>query len=162
MKSRDPDDFMGDSESGPDADDLTVMGKLELSAMTGLLPKDIDKLLREGLPTYGERGKGKAVKFNCPDVVRWLLTRQGGSIETAKRRREEATARKREAEANNLEGSHVRLDLVEELIKAGMVALRAELLSIPARLPVNVRGAVQAEIESAINRFKIDTPKKKQ
>lgn len=160
--ARDEDDIFGDDEPSElqDSDsDLTIQDKHGLSLLTGLLIKDIEKLLREGLPVHGRRTKGRAVQFNVPIVIQWLLQRSGGNIETAKRRREEATARKREAEANNLEGTHVPITLVEDMIQNQMAELRSGFLSIPARVPSGARALVQREIESTINRFSIELPK---
>lgn len=153
-ESDDPFEFEPDDD--PLAADVTVMDKHGLARFLGMPLKDIDKALRDGLPTHGERVRGAALLFSVPDCVRWLLERAGGSIEAAKRRSLEAVARKREAEADKLESRYVEAELVESAIRDGIAKLQAELMSIPARVPLEVRELVEAELHAAINRLSLE------
>src|ERR1043166_3324945 len=89
-------------------DDPTITDRAGLAALTGLAPKEIDRALREGLPTL-PRKRGVPTKFSVPAVVQWLLAQQGDSLESAKRRSLQATARKREVEAGRMEGELIPL-----------------------------------------------------
>lgn len=137
---------------GP-ATDPTVVDKHGLATFLGMTLKDIDRLLRDGLPIHGERRRGAAARFRVPAVVQWLLARRADPMDAAKRRSIEAVARKREAEAGKLEDRFVEIDVVESAIKDGVAKFQAELMSIPARCPPDVRDVVKVEIAGAINRL---------
>lgn len=136
------------------ADALTA-DKAALAAITGLTPRAIDRLRRDGLPTLPLR-KGAPLAFHVPAVVQWLLARDGDSMDGAKRRMTEATARKREVEAARLEGRFVDIETVESVIRDQVAKLQSELAAIPARLPVAVRALAAAEIQAAVNRLAFD------
>lgn len=142
----------GKPTDAPDADS-TIADKAGLARFLGVPPKEIDKLLREGLPVHGERRRGVPAQFSVPACVQWLLARNGDTIEAAKRRQALAVARKREAEAGRLEDQFIRIEIIEATIRDSVAKFQAELESIPARLPPEVRDAVTAEIHGAINRL---------
>lgn len=133
--------------------DPTVTDKHGLAAMLGVAPKDVDRMIREGLPTFGERTRGAALQFRVPDCVRWLVGQQGDALSAAKLRQMEATAAKREAEAARIEGRFVDIAVVEDVIRDQVARLQGELLAIPERLPPDAREAARAEIHGAINRL---------
>lgn len=139
----------------PDAPaaDPTVVDKHGLAAFLGMSLKDIDRMLREGLPIHGARRRGVAVRFRVPDCAQWMLARVGASAEATKRRIELATARKRESEANKLDDLFVEIAEVETAIKDNVARFQSELEAIPMRLPAEVRDVAQAEIDAAVNRL---------
>lgn len=136
----------------------TIVDKHRLSDLTGLTLKQIDVATRDGMPTHGERARGRSVMYRVPDCVQWLLERAGNAMEAAKQRQLEAVARKREAEASKMEGRLVDIETVEAAIRDGVAAWRSELLSLPARLPAEMQPAAKVEIESLINRLAIELP----
>jgi phage terminase Nu1 subunit (DNA packaging protein) len=133
--------------------DPTITDKTGLARFLGVAPKDVDRMLREGLPIRGERRRGVPAQFLVPACVQWMLARNGDTIEAAKRRQALAVARKREAEAGKLEDEFVRVEVVEATIRDSVAKFQAELESIPARLPAEVRDTVKTEIHAAINRL---------
>jgi len=147
-----PDDQDEWLEGGPAADSA-IVDKHGLAALTGFSLAEIDRLMRVGLPISGERRRGAAMRFSVPAAVQWLIARQGDPMDEAKRRSIEATARKREAEASKLEDRFIDIEIIEAAIKDGVAKFQAELQSIPARLPPEVRELVKAEITGAINRL---------
>jgi phage terminase Nu1 subunit (DNA packaging protein) len=146
------DDDWLEGNSGP----ALIVDRADLAVLLGLAPKEIDRLIRDGLPTHGARRRGQPLMFKVPEVVRWLLSRGGDTLEEAKRKQALATARKREVEAGRMEGEYVLLKTVVRIIRDEVEKLRSELLTIPLRLPAEVRAAARAEVEGAINRLSFD------
>lgn len=144
-----------DDDAGPGL----IVDRHELGALTGFAPKEIDRLLREGLPTL-PRSRGVPTTFRVPDVIQWIMRRQeddGDTLDAAKRRERAAMARKRELEVAELERTRVPIDDVLAAITDGMARLQSEIGAIPNRLVVapEVRDAVRAEIAAAFSRLSI-------
>jgi phage terminase Nu1 subunit (DNA packaging protein) len=151
-----PDD---EFEDGP-AEGPFIVRKHGLAKVTGLTIEDLDTLVRKGCPTHGERKRGAQLVFDIRTAVPWIIgtLREAEGIEGAKQRQAMATARKREAEAEKLEGRLVDIETVEAAIRDGVAAWRSTFLAIPTRVPPEAREAVQGEIESAINSLAVDIP----
>jgi phage terminase Nu1 subunit (DNA packaging protein) len=142
------------------ASDPTVVDRYDLGVMIGMPPKDIDRALREGMPTHGRRARGAALKFRLPDVIRWLLRKRdqdGDTLESAKRKERAAMARRREIEVSKMEAELVPIADVEALITDQLARLQSELASIPVRLVATpeVRDVVRAEIQAAFGRLSL-------
>jgi hypothetical protein len=160
-----PTDTAGDLDDawleGGAADiDPTITDRHGLSVMIGIAPKDIDRALRDGMPTHGRRERGTPLQFSVPACVQWLLRKQdqgGATLEGAKHRERAAMARRREIEADKLEGRLVSIDEVEAAITDQVQKLQSELLAIPVRLvaPSEIRDAVKAEIVAAVGRLTV-------
>ena len=133
--------------------DPAVTDKPGLAKLLGAAPKEIDKMIRDGLPVHGERSRGVPIQFSVPACVQWMLARAGDSEAATKRRIDLAVARKREAEAGKLEDDFIETKIVETAIRDAVAKFQAELQAIPARLPPEVRELAKVEINGAINRL---------
>src|SRR5207237_691514 len=82
----------------------------------------------------GRAERGMARQFRRPDVVQSLLRKQeqdGDTLESAKRKERAAMARRREIEADRLEGRLVDIAEIEATITDQIQKLQSELLAIP-------------------------------
>jgi phage terminase Nu1 subunit (DNA packaging protein) len=139
-----------DFEGGP----ALIVSKRDLATLFGMVPKDIEAYVREGMPVHSkQRRSGSALKLCVPDCVQWLLRHGADPLDDAKRRSLEANARKREVEAAKMESKYVAVETVEEVIRDQVATFQSELQSLPARCPVDVRELVKLEVNAAINRL---------
>lgn len=131
---------------------VTGMTKDQLAEATGLNLREIDQLIRDGLP--GKRGKSRrdGWRFDLPAVFQWL--RDNDPMEAAKQRKADAEAKRLELANLKTEGAFYKTGEVHADIDDAMAALRSDLLSIPASLldqSEEVRAAVKVAIVAKIN-----------
>lgn len=147
-----PVDLSDEFEPAPD-DDPFIVRKHGLSLVTGLTGEELDHMVRKGCPVHGERKRGAQLVFDVRTAVPWIIAklRASDGVEAAKRRQADATARRAEAQAAKIAGELVPLDTIAAAFRDAAAVWRGELMSLPARCPVEAQPAVKDEVDRLIN-----------
>lgn len=142
---------------GDAADDAALLSKRELCDVTGWPPKQIDSYVRAGMPTVPGATTRAPTRFELAAVFRWFV---GFTAATADpmadlKKRKAVIALSREERRDREEaGQFYPRAAVHREIDEAMVALRNDLLTIPASLvdqPPDVRAAVKVAIVAKVN-----------
>ena len=117
-------------------------------------------MVRDGCQSRRSGAARSPLLFDPPAVVAWLIEQvrsefEEDSLDTAKRRERAAIARKREFEADELEGRLVDIHEVTRENQSHVAKLTNELLAISARVPASpeIQKLIHAELVAAINRL---------
>jgi phage terminase Nu1 subunit (DNA packaging protein) len=148
-------DFDSMDFEGPEPDPF-IVNKAGLASLTGLTIKQLDTLRREGLPTHAAARRGIELLFNVRTAFPWMLAKASekdelSPLDVARQRQAEAQARRIEAVADKITGELVSLETVTAAARDAAAVWRSELLSLPARCPVEAQTVVQAEVNRLIN-----------
>jgi phage terminase Nu1 subunit (DNA packaging protein) len=138
-----------------DDDDSRWRGltKAELCAATGLTLNQISKYTGEGMPGKAPRSRNQDWKFDLRDVFEWIASRSANPVEDAKRQNLQATARKRRAEADRIEGNLIQLDRVTTIFADARANFQSELVHVADQCPLECRDVVRGLHIAAINRL---------
>jgi len=138
----------------PEAD--AALSKHEFSRVTGLAPREIDALVRAGMPATPGPTSRAGFTFNLKAAIRWMADdqRTDDPLTVARQRKALAEAERLEIQNQKIAGSLVDADIVKSEIARNVAEWRSALLQIPLRLTAQspeVREAVGKEIEATIN-----------
>jgi phage terminase Nu1 subunit (DNA packaging protein) len=149
-------DDTADEFEGDGADTVPVRGltKAELATATGLAPKTIGKLVREGCPVTNGR-------FDLPTLVQWMVERienppEADALVKAREAKVKAETLALEMKTKKAAGQLVDIDQVRSDVVRSVAQMRQDFLDVPERLTaqtVEVRNAVRVEILGAFERF---------
>lgn len=115
----------------------------------------VDKWQREGCPVEGAGGRGRAFKFNLPDVLQWWQDREreNNSLSIEKATEAELRRRKLAAETGEAELKFAKakgeVALIEEFQRAQqnvMGLIRANIMNVPARAVLQLLGETDESI----------------
>jgi phage terminase Nu1 subunit (DNA packaging protein) len=150
--SADDFNFEGDA-----ADDAAPISKRELCDVTGWPPKQVDSYVRAGMPTVpGEKSRAPT-RFELAACFRWFVEFTAATADPMadlKKRRAAIALAREERKDRDEAGEFYPRAAVHREIDEAMVALRNDLLTIPASLvdqPPDVRAAVKVAIVAKIN-----------
>jgi phage terminase Nu1 subunit (DNA packaging protein) len=148
-----PVDVSDEFEPDPDDGDPFIVRKHGLAKITGLTVEELDHHVRKGCPVYGDRKRGAQLIFDIRAAVPWIIGRLRATegVEGAKRRQADATARRAEAQAAKIAGELVPLDTIAAAFRDAAAVWRGELLSLPARCPVDAQAEVKVTVDALIN-----------
>ncbi len=145
-------DFEGDA-----TDDAALLSKRDLADVSGWPPKQIDSYVRAGMPTVPGATTRAPTRFELAACFRWFVAFTAATADPMAdlKKRKAVIALSREERRDREEaGEFYPRVAVHREIDEAMVALRNDLLTIPASLvdqPPDVRAAVKVAIVSKIN-----------
>jgi hypothetical protein len=153
-----PDDHEFDFE-GDAADDAASprLTKRELCDVSGWPPKQVDSYVRAGMPTVPGATFRAPTHYDLAACFRWFVEFAAASTDPMaelKKRKAVIALRREERRDREEAGEFYSKAAVHREIDEAMVALRNDLLTIPASLvdqPPDVRAAVKVAIVAKIN-----------
>ncbi|MDP2298409.1 MAG: hypothetical protein Q8M24_23450 [Pseudolabrys sp.] len=150
-------DFEGDAADDEADGPAVLLTKRELASVSGWPPKQIDSYVRAGMPTVLGETSRAPIRFELKAVFRWFVEFTAATADPMAelKKRKAVIALSREERRDREEaGEFYPRAAVHREIDEAMVALRNDLLTIPASLvdqPPDVRAAVKVAIVAKIN-----------
>ncbi len=146
------DEFNFEGDAAP-----ALLTKRELADVSGWPPKQIDSYVRAGMPTVPGATTRAPMHYDLAAVFRWFVeftaATEDPMAELKKRKAVIALRREERRDREEADEFYPRAAVHREIDEA-MVALRNDLLTIPASLvdqPPDVRAAVKVAIVAKIN-----------